>query len=132
MLFHHVCIQTNCYIKSMNFYTKVLGMDIVEETKGFHGRDYNTWLQKDNLMIELQTGKKDSVLAPFNNKSEGLSHICILTDNIENTCSDIKSKGWDNFKIKGGKIIYEVCGGKLFKVIAPEGTIIEFRDNPNL
>lgn len=37
---------------------------------------------------------------------------------------------YNNFKLKNGEIMYKVEGGNLFKVIAPEGTIIEFRDNP--
>jgi len=31
--------------------------------------------------------------------------------------------------MKNGSEVYSVEGGKLFKVIAPEGTIIEVRDN---
>ena len=48
-----------------------------------------------------------------------------LTEELE------KIKGiYNNFKLKNGKILYTVECGNLFKVIAPEGTIIEFRDNP--
>ena len=36
------------------------------------------------------------------------------------------------FALKDGRRIYAVNGGRLMKVIAPEGTIIEFRDNPAL
>lgn len=34
----------------------------------------------------------------------------------------------DKFKTKTDEDIYEVEGCKIFKIIAPEGTIIEFRD----
>ncbi len=43
-MMHHVCIQTNSYNESLEFYTKVLGFRIVQETKDFHNREYNTWL----------------------------------------------------------------------------------------
>ena len=33
-----------------------------------------------------------------------------------------------SFKVKNGEIIYNVEGGKLFKVKAPEGTEVEIRD----
>ena len=37
--------------------------------------------------------------------------------------------GYSNFKIKNGEEIYKVEDGFLFKVKAPEGTEIEFRDS---
>lgn len=55
---HHVCIQTNSYKESLEFYKNILGFEIVEETKNFHTRDYNTWLKLGTFMIELQTSKK--------------------------------------------------------------------------
>ena len=52
---HHVCIQTNSYKESLEFYKNILGFEIVEETKNFHTRDYNTWLKQ-----HLGTSKKAS------------------------------------------------------------------------
>ena len=34
----------------------------------------------------------------------------------------------ENFKVKNGKVVYEVEGESLFKIKAPEGTEIEIRD----
>ena len=55
---HHVCIQTENYEASLDFYTRVLGFEVVSETTNFHGREYNTWLKLGNFMIELQTPKE--------------------------------------------------------------------------
>ncbi|WP_454755344.1 hypothetical protein [Cetobacterium ceti] len=38
---------------------------------------------------------------------------------------------YKNFKLKDNEIIYNVEGGKLFKIISPEGSIIEIRNNPS-
>lgn len=132
MFLHHVCIQTSCYKESLSFYRDVLGMSVVEETKGFHGRDYNTWLKLQDFMIELQTGKGEAPLEPFDKDREGISHMCFCVKNMDETLSRIQNQGYNKFKMKHGEIIYQVCGGRLFKVVAPEGTIIEFRDNPNI
>ncbi len=35
----------------------MLGFKILHETKGFHGRANNTWLQLNDCIIELQTQK---------------------------------------------------------------------------
>ncbi|MBQ9000090.1 MAG: VOC family protein [Clostridium sp.] len=125
---HHVCIQTEKYQESLDFYTKILGFDILSETPNFHTRAFNTWLKLDNFMIELQTAKSGDTLNPWSNINEGIVHMCFLVDNIEEEYERIKSLGYNNFKVKNGKVIYDVEGGKLLKIKAPEGTEIEIRD----
>ncbi|MDF2881652.1 MAG: glyoxalase/bleomycin resistance/dioxygenase family protein [Clostridiaceae bacterium] len=127
---HHLCIQTDKYEESIKFYTCILGFQIVNESKNFHTRDYNTWLKLGDTLIEMQTPKKGDEFLKFNKLSSGLVHMCFLVDNIEDELERIKSKGFTDFKMKGKKEIYTVGNGKLFKLSAPEGTIIEFRDNP--
>lgn len=125
---HHLCIQTDTYDASLDFYRRIFEFEIVKETPGFHGRFYNTWLRHGSLMIELQTHKADEVLNAFSESNRGLVHFCFIVDDIEREYARIKQLGYDQFKQKNGADIYEVEGGKLFKVIAPEGTIIELRD----
>lgn len=125
---HHICIQTSKYKESLLFYTEILGFELVKETAGFHTRDFNTWLKMDSFMIELQTPKKGDQLIPWSSLNEGIVHIAFIVDDVQKEYERIKSKGYDHFKIKNGKIIYKVENGKLFKVRAPEGTEIEIRD----
>lgn len=126
---HHVCIQTNDYKSSLDFYTKILGFEIYKETKNFHNRDYNTWLKLDDFMIELQTPKNNVPFTKYSTLSEGIVHMCFYTDSVEDQYKRIKSLGYSDFKIKNGSEIYKVENGYLFKVKAPEGTEIEFRDS---
>jgi|GEM_PF-3614566 len=44
-IIHHVCIQTSKYEESLGFYTRILGFELVKETKNFHQRAFNTWLK---------------------------------------------------------------------------------------
>ena len=44
---HHICIQTESYHESLDFYQKRLGFKLVNETVNFHGRDVNTWIKLD-------------------------------------------------------------------------------------
>ena len=87
---HHVCIQTEKYQESLDFYTKILGFDILSETPNFHTRAFNTWLKLDNFMIELQTAKSGDTLNPWSNINEGIVHMCFLVDNIEEEYKKIK------------------------------------------
>lgn len=125
---HHVCIQTDKYKESLDFYTRILGFEIVSETENFHNREYNTWLKSGNFMIELQTPKSDDKFNKWSSLNEGPVHIGFLVENVEQEYKRIKILGYNNFKIKNGKVVYKVEGEYLFKIKAPEGTEIEIRD----
>lgn len=129
---HHICIQTNDYEESLKFYSDIMGFKVIKETPNFHGRDYNTWLELGETMIELQTAKQETVLRNWSSLNEGPVHLCFLVEDIEEAYQEIKGKGYNNFKIKNGEVVYKVENGYLFKVKAPEGTEIEIRDNQKI
>lgn len=127
MNIHHICIQTNTYEESINFYTSVLGFKMHSETKNFNGRSYNTWLDLNGFMIELQTGKGDKALGKFHKETEAIVHFCLYSDTFLIDYNRIKSLNACDFVKKKDSDIYNVKGNKLFKLIAPEGTIVEVR-----
>lgn len=126
---HHVCIQTEKYTESLEFYTKILGFELIKETENFHKRNFNTWLRLGTFMIELQTSKKGDKLKAWNSSSEGIVHMCFFVDSVQEEYDRIKKLGYTNFKTKNGEEIYKVEDGYLFKIKAPEGTEIEIRDS---
>lgn len=128
-LIHHVCIQTEKYEESFEFYTKILGFELVKEVQNFHDRAFNTWLKLGSFMLELQTCKAEKKFGKYSQENEGIAHMCFLVEDIHKEISRIKSLGYSNFKVKNGEEIYRVEAGELFKLIAPEGTVIEFRDS---
>jgi glyoxylase I family protein len=125
---HHVCIQTEKYTQSLDFYTRILGFHLINETPNFHKRGFNTWLQLGSFMIELQTAKEGDKLNTWSSLNEGIVHMCFLVDDVKTELDRIKSLGYTNFKLKDGEVLYKVVDGYLFKIKAPEGTEIEFRD----
>lgn len=127
-MIHHICIQSSKYSESLDFYTRILGFEVVKETPNFHGRDYNTWLKLGEFMIELQTPKICDEFNKWSSLNSGPVHIGFLVDNVEEEYLRIKNLGYNNFKIKNGEIVYKVNGESLFKIKAPEGTEIEIRD----
>lgn len=116
------------------FYVNILGFEVMLETPNFHERDFNTWLIQGETRIELQTNKKSEELIPFNKASGGIVHFfCLYVKDLEADYERLLNTGFRAFKQKKhGKDIYEVEGGKLMKIIAPEGTIIEIRDTVEL
>lgn len=125
---HHVCIQTQNYNESLDFYVKILGFKVVSETANFHGRDFNTWLKLGDFMIEMQTPKKDESFNKWSNLNAGPVHLAFMVDDVQEEFERIKSLGYKDFKVKNGEIIYKVLGENLMKIKAPEGTEIEMRD----
>ena len=125
---HHVCIQTESYKESLDFYNKILGFEVTKESKNFHKREYNTWLKLGDFLIELQTPKKEDSFNKWSNLNAGPVHMGFLVDNVQAEYERIRDLGYENFKVKNGKVVYEVEGESLFKIKAPEGTEIEIRD----
>ncbi|WP_404354794.1 VOC family protein [Cytobacillus firmus] len=125
---HHICIQTNNYEESLKFYRDILGFELIEESPNFHKRYYNSWLKLGAFYIELQTGKVGENLKSVNQNTQGIIHFCLWVDDLVKEVQTIKQLGY-NFILKNGEEIYQVENGCLCKLIAPEGTIVELRDN---
>ena len=125
---HHLCIQTNTYLETLRFYTEGLGFKIVQESPNFHGRNFNTWLQLEGFYIELQTGKCNEILTDGNTNSQGLSHFCLWVQDLNAEVIRLRELGTE-FILKNSEYIYHVENGSLCKIKAPEGTIVELRDN---
>ena len=129
---HHVCIQTDRYLESLDFYTRIIGFEIVKESKGFHGRDFNTWLKFGSFMLEMQTPKRGEAFIPWSRLQSGPVHLAFGVADVEAEYERISALGYKSFKLKDGAAVYEVCGRKLLKVKAPEGTEIELRDSEEI
>lgn len=127
---HHICIQTSDYEASKQFYLN-LGFSLFKETPGFHTRSYNSWLQLGDFYIELQTAKAGAGLKPFHKESEAIVHFCLYVEDLKAEVARMEALGVP-FQLKNGQSVYFVESGYLAKIIAPEGTIIELRDNPIL
>jgi len=80
-------------------------------------------------MIELQTAKKNEKLNRCSLNNTGIVHMCFKVDNLNQELDRLSKAGFKNFMVKSGAILYKVENGYLFKIKAPEGTIIEFRDS---
>lgn len=123
--FHHICIETDDYAASMEFYCSIFGFVVIEENKDFHGRAYNTWLKKNDIIIELQTPKKKSDHTTVQS-GYGLKHICFTVDDLQSVVRALEKKS--NVKFYKERKIYEVMGGQLCKIVSPDHVIIELRE----
>ena len=132
MRMHHICIQTENYEASLKFYTEVLGFKVIKESPNFHNRAFNSWLELKGFMIELQTNKAGEVLNPYDKQSKWIVHFALFSDQFEADYQHVKAFGQVKFFQKDGQDIYHVEGGSLFKIEAPEGTVVEIRNSHEL
>lgn len=127
---HHVCIQTDNFDESLNFYRDVLGFNLLKQTTNFHSRAFIAWLERAGLLIELQTGKFGRQMNKWDSNNQGPVHLGFLVDNVTEEFKALKASGFGRFKKdSSGNELYEVNGSSLFKMRAPEGTEIEIRDS---
>jgi glyoxylase I family protein len=129
---HHICIETDRYSESLKFYCSLLGFAVIEETQNFHGRDFNTWIKKENIIIELQTPKNGSIKKNNSDRKSnvqtGIVHVCFIVDNLPGAIDQLLENGVSSFRKKDDMIMYRVKDGCLAKLTAPEGTVIELRE----
>ena len=107
--------------KSIDFYTKVLGMSVVgrgkvEQTKG---ETAGLKSEKDGFLLELNYYEKDS---PYNTKyvvGEGLDHLAFKVDDLD--------KALEEARLAGHKTIFEMKadGGRWAYIEDPDGIWIE-------
>lgn len=67
-------------------------------------------------------------LSSYEPNSEGIVHLCLWVEDLIQEVQRLKDIGVD-FILKNDQEIYHVENGSLCKLKAPEGTIIELRDN---
>jgi len=91
----YVGIRVTNLQRSIDFYTKVLGMNVkgrgkIDQT---NGETVGLESEKDGFLLELNFYEKDS---PFNTKyavGEGLDHIAFKVDNLEKALEEAKNAG---------------------------------------
>jgi lactoylglutathione lyase len=109
--FTYVGIRVTNLQRSIDFYTKVLGMRVkgrgkIDQTKG---ETVGLESEKDGFSLELNYYEKDS---PFNTKyvvGEGLDHLAFNVDNLDKALEEAKKAGYKNIlemKADGGRWAY--------------------------
>jgi len=109
--FAYAGIRVTNLQRSIDFYTKVLGMRVkgrskIDQTKG---ETVGLESEKDGFTLELNYYEKDS---PFNTKyvvGEGLDHLAFNVDNLEKALQEAKKAGYKTvleMKADGGRWAY--------------------------
>lgn len=117
---HHVAIISSNYEKSKNFYTKILGLEIIREV---YRED------RDSYKLDLKIGNSQIELFSFRNPPKrlsypeacGLRHLALEVDNIEEVINELNLNGIDTEEVR----IDEFTNCKFTFFEDPDGLPIE-------
>ncbi|PXV69170.1 glyoxylase I family protein [Dysgonomonas alginatilytica] len=118
---HHVAIICSDYSQSKDFYTRILGFEIIHETYRAERQSYKLDLRIDNnSQIELFSFP-DAPKRPSYPEAQGLRHLAFSVDNIEKAIDHLNS-----FDIETEPIRIDEITGKRFTFFSdPDGLPLE-------
>jgi lactoylglutathione lyase len=93
--FTYVGIRVTNLQRSIDFYTKILGMTIagrgkVEQTKG---ETVGLQCEKDGFVLELNYYEEDSPYNTKYNAGDGLDHLAFKVDNLDKALEEARKAG---------------------------------------
>jgi glyoxylase I family protein len=118
---HHVAIICSDYEQSKDFYTRILGFEIIHETYRAERRSYKLDLRIDNnSQIELFSFP-DAPQRPSYPEAQGLRHLAFSVGNIEKAMEHLNS-----FDVKTEPVRIDEITGKQFTFFSdPDGLPLE-------
>jgi lactoylglutathione lyase len=117
----YVGVRVTDLERSIDFYTKILGMKVsgrskIEQTKG---ETVGLQTEKDGFTLELNYYEKDS---PYNTKyvvGEGLDHLAFKVDDLDKALEEVKKAGHRTI------LQMKADGGRWAYIEDPDGNWIE-------
>ncbi|MEG0475338.1 MAG: VOC family protein [Carnobacterium sp.] len=96
---HHVAIIASDYQKSKDFYTDILGLEIIQE---------NYRPERDSYKLDLKIGESEIELFSFPDPPErpsmpeaaGLRHLCFYVNDIDEAVAELNQKGVETEPIR--------------------------------
>ncbi len=92
MQIHHVAIIASDYSRSKDFYTRILGFEIIRETHRADRDSYKLDLQVGSAQIELFSFPNPPARAT-NPEAAGLRHLAFTVDDLDQARFDLAAHG---------------------------------------
>lgn len=122
-LIHHVAIIASNYEVSKNFYTNILGFEILRENYREDRNSYKLDLKIGNSEIELFS-MPNAPKRPSYPEACGLRHLAFKVNNIEEIIQELNKNGISTEPIR----IDEYTGKKLTFFSDPDGLPLELHE----
>lgn len=120
---HHIAIIASNYEVSKNFYTKILGFEIIRENYREDRKSYKLDLKIGDSEIELFS-MPDAPKRVSHPEACGLRHLAFKVDNIEEIIAELNKNGIETEPIR----IDDYTGEKLTFFSDPDGLPLELHE----
>lgn len=118
---HHIAVICTDYQRSLEFYTKVLGLRIMAEHYRKERQSHKTDLALDNSYVVELFSFPNPPHRLSRPEATGLRHLAFEVDNVEEALSELDGKGIRHEDIR----IDEFSGKKFAFLEDPDGLPIE-------
>lgn len=119
---HHIAIIASDYRRSLDFYTRVLGLTVIAENYRKERNSYKTDLALDGEYIIELFSFPNPPARLSHPEAAALRHLAFEVDDIDRAVDDLNAKGVDHEAIRT-----DVYTGKRFVFFQdPDGLPIEF------
>src|SRR3954463_15372102 len=88
---HHVAVQTADLDRSIQFYTDILGAELVSRAP-FKRREM-AWLKVGETFLELFSARRGETLAPWSDFVPGPVHIAFAVEDLDAFLNHAREKG---------------------------------------
>jgi len=89
---HHVAIIASDYARSKDFYTRILGLEIIRETHRVERQSYKLDLKLGDAQIELFSFPNPPP-RPSRPEARGLRHLCLAVADLDKMRADLLGHG---------------------------------------
>lgn len=120
---HHIAIICSDYRRSLDFYVKKLGFQVVREVWREERQDHLTMLQSGDVTLELFT-KPNAPKRVTDPEALGLRHLAFRVENVERAAAWLNEKGIETEPIRPDPI----SGGHMTFFRDPDGLPLELHE----
>ncbi|MDE6086351.1 MAG: VOC family protein [Muribaculaceae bacterium] len=119
---HHIAIIASDYARSLEFYTKVLGLTVIAENYRAERNSYKTDLALNGEYIIELFSFPNPPARLSHPEAAGLRHLAFEVDDIDKAIDDLNAKGVEHESVRTD----EYTGKRFVFFQDPDGLPIEF------
>ena len=123
----HVALQTAHFDAAVDFYTRILGAELLERRQ-FKRREM-AWLRLGEVRLELFSARDGEALAPWSDFTSGPVHLALRVPNLDEFLQHALSCGAKFHPSHPAPFTPPVAGARpIAYLLGPDGEEVEVRD----
>jgi glyoxylase I family protein len=126
---HHVAMQTACFVEAFQFYTELLGLQVLKKPFRYKKRSL-AWLDAGGTLVELYSVKDGEEPQVYDDRQVGVAHIAFEVQDLDATVSYLSGHNVKILKQPFLPPVDEPNQPRVAFIEGPDGEEIELRERP--